>query len=93
MRELNRVYRGQDRPTDVLSFELSGPVHGEILICHAQAKKQASGHGLGVREEIAVLLVHGLLHVFGYDHASRREEKTMFNLQDRILKRLDINQL
>lgn len=91
IRRLNRAYRKKDKVTDVLSFPLAdGACDGEVLICYARAKAQARDHGYTTREEIVTLLVHGALHVFGYDHETPRDAKRMFPLQSRILKRLGI---
>ncbi len=90
MRRLNRVYRKKDKVTDVLAFPLEGEVAGEVLICFARAKTQAREHGHTPREEVITLLVHGTLHVFGYDHETPRDAKRMFPLQSRILKHLGI---
>ena len=80
MRELNRTYRGIDRTTDVLSFsQLEGSSSqnetadlGDIVISPAQAKHQAAERGESMDHEIALLLVHGLLHLIGYDHEKNR---------------------
>jgi probable rRNA maturation factor len=82
MREMNRTYRGLDRTTDVLSFsQLEGSLlqHesaelGDIVISPAQAKQQAHERGTTFNQELALLLVHGLLHLIGYDHEKNRYE-------------------
>ncbi len=78
MRRLNHLYRGIDRTTDVLSFPLISekpPLHharqlllGDIVISLPQAKRQAEEYGTNLNQELARLLVHGLLHLLGYDH-------------------------
>jgi probable rRNA maturation factor len=82
VRELNRDYLGEDEPTDVLAFsaleeegELSfvqppdGLFHlGEVIIAYPQAVVQAAEHGHPLQRELAILLIHGLLHLLGYDH-------------------------
>ena len=83
--ELNRAYRGKDRPTDVLSFSLREGRFGEIaqalgdvVISLDTAARQAEEHGLRLGEEVDRLLVHGILHLAGYDHEiSPREERRM----------------
>ena len=66
---LNNEWRGKDRPTDVLSFPLDDDVMlGDIVISVETAARQAAERGYGVRDEVRVLLVHGLLHLLGYDH-------------------------
>lgn len=86
MRRLNRQWRGKDKPTDVLSFE-----SGEILMCYPVAKRQAAEMGHSVRDEQVFLLVHGVLHAFGYDHIKPADAKTMFPLQSKILTRLGVD--
>lgn len=83
---MNKAYRGKDKVTDVLSFQ-----EGEILLCYAQAKRQAAELGHSVRDENIFLLVHGLLHVFGYDHEKPADARRMFPLQKRILDSLGID--
>ncbi len=94
--ELNRDYRGIDRPTDVISFAflddkneiLNGdfPVDlGEIYICYDVCKKNALKYGNTLDRELCFLYVHGLLHLLGYDHQTKEQEKEMFSLQDVIL--------
>ncbi len=76
MRGMNRNYRGIDRTTDVLSFsQLEGlslqngtADLGDIVISPAQARRQAAERGASLEQEITVLLIHGLLHLIGYDH-------------------------
>jgi probable rRNA maturation factor len=85
IRRLNRDYRGKDRPTDVLSFSLSegefGEVSrslGDVVISLETAARQASENGLTLAEEVERLLVHGILHLAGFDHeVSPREERRM----------------
>lgn len=92
IRRLNRTYRGQDKVTDVLSFPFSGKeIVGEVLICLAQAKKQAREVRRSLKDETAILLTHGLLHLFGHDHLKKKEAKKMFFLQKKILKKLNID--
>jgi len=72
LRRLNREYRGKDKATDVLSFpaaeELAGKYGGDLAISLETAKRQAEEHGHGLRDEVRVLLLHGLLHLSGMDH-------------------------
>lgn len=92
MQALNRTWRGKNRVTDVLSFELNeGSMKGEILINYEQAKKQAAQMGHSTRDELFFLIVHGILHVFGYDHETPKDAKKMFPLQETILKTLNID--
>ena len=92
MKKLNFEYRGSNRVTDVLSFELDTPESfGEIILNYEQAKRQAKEMNHSVRKELTFLLVHGCLHVFGFDHEKEVDAKKMFPLQSEILKRLGVN--
>jgi probable rRNA maturation factor len=90
---LNSAYRGKGEPTDVISLsyfdELNFPgendLVGEIMISVETAKRQAKEHGHNLRTELRFLFVHGLLHLFGFDHKTAPERKAMFALQDVIL--------
>lgn len=71
MHALNREHRGVDKTTDVLSFPLEPFAHaplGSIVINHELAKQKAQELGHTIEEEIALLFIHGLLHLLGYDH-------------------------
>jgi len=74
MRQLNLKYRGIDKETDVLSFEFSPMFLGEIIINPTRALVQSKEHGLTLRKEILGLIVHGILHLIGYDHERNRHE-------------------
>ncbi len=87
MRALNREYRGQDRATDVLSFPLGetlpdGPYAGDILVCLPVAEKQARRAGHSLERELLLLVIHGLLHLKGFDHETDAGE--MLALQKRL---------
>ena len=97
--EINRDYRGIDRPTDVISFafmdEDINPENGltnlgEIYISIEKAHEQAEEYGHSFERELCFLLVHGLLHLLGYDHMEKEDEIEMFSLQDEILESLGI---
>jgi probable rRNA maturation factor len=69
MRRLNREYRGDDRSTDVLAFPAGAPeVLGDIVISLPYASRQASRRGESLHREVDRLLLHGYLHLLGYDH-------------------------
>jgi probable rRNA maturation factor len=78
LRRLNREYRGKDKATDVLSFpaaeELAGAHGGDLAISLETAKRQAGEYGHTLRDEVRVLLLHGLLHLSGMDHEVDRGE-------------------
>ncbi len=103
IRSLNRRYRNVDRVTDVLSFgneltedrksEFINPPDkitylGEIFICYPQAEKQAKQKKHSVRRELTILLIHGVLHLLGYDHKSDWEKSRMECKEKKILKSL-----
>lgn len=94
--EINRTYRGVDRPTDVISFALCDSADdyermegseelGDIFINVEAVVRQAHEYGHSLRREVCFLFTHGLLHLFGYDHMNEAEEAKMFQLQDVIL--------
>lgn len=99
MKRLNGQFRGKPRPTDVLSFvheptvvrARDGGFLGEIVLCYPIAKRQALRLGHSVRDELLFLIVHGVLHLFGYDHERAIEAKRMFALQTRLLISLEID--
>ena len=97
--ELNKTYRGIDRPTDVISFALEDSndfeveglrVLGDIYVCIDRMKEQAREYNHSEKRELSFLVCHGLLHLLGYDHMEKEEEKIMFGKQDKILERLGI---
>jgi probable rRNA maturation factor len=81
LHELNRTYRGIDRPTDVLSFALGEPPAGlpigDVVISLERARAQALAYGHGVLRELCYLAVHGTLHLLGYDDADAQGEAAM----------------
>lgn len=92
---LNREHLGHAGPTDVISFGFarataSDAVIGDIYICPAVARDAARERGIAVREEIERLVVHGTLHVLGYEHpeSGDRERSAMWKRQERILARV-----
>ena len=91
---LNKTYRNIDRTTDVLSFALNdngavpGPVNvlGDIFISIPKMKEQAIEYSHSEKRELSFLVLHGLLHLLGYDHTKGpKEEEEMFGLQKEIL--------
>jgi probable rRNA maturation factor len=85
MRTLNRKYRGKDKVTDVLSFAYPGAPLGDLVICIPQVRRQAKSIGRVFKQELALMVVHGVLHLLGHDHETLKEEKRMFRLQHDIL--------
>jgi probable rRNA maturation factor len=86
LRRLNRDYAGEDSVTDVLSFAGSGEHVGDLAISWPTAVRQSKTFGHDVRTEVALLSVHGLLHLLGWDHAAARERKEMNRLTRAALK-------
>jgi probable rRNA maturation factor len=110
VQELNRTYRGEDHPTDVLSFCMTvseeesggeterfvvapdGIMHlGEVVISYPQAAIQAQEHRHSVNKELAVLTVHGVLHLLGYDHEDKQQQREMVAREQAILNAVSIN--
>lgn len=88
-RKLNRQFRGRDYATDVLSFPGEDSSVGDLVICPDVIKVQARQHDLSFNLELGYMLLHGLLHLLGYDHeGSKREAEKMFRLQDRLFAKL-----
>lgn len=86
MQNLNFQYREKDYVTDVLSFTISSsPLIGQLFICYNVAVGQASESGVPVEKEIALLLVHGILHIFGFDHESEEDFAVMKAKEDEII--------
>ena len=93
MTQLHIQWMDLPGPTDVLSFPMDemkpfsaaeGPgVVGDIVLCPEFASKQAVGHS--VEDEISLLTMHGVLHLLGYDHLDKAEEREMFALQEKLL--------
>lgn len=97
--EINREYRDKDRPTDVISFALEEAgegeleivgadiprVLGDIIVSTAKAREQANEYNHSFMREVGFLLVHGFLHLLGYDHETEEDEKIMFSRQREIL--------
>lgn len=95
IRRLNRAHRGLDSPTDVLSFPLDAPPRsecgdgpermlGDIVISLDTARRQAAEYDASLQAELYRLLIHGLLHILGYDHVEAQERSRM-ELQERLL--------
>ena len=98
IRNLNQSYRNVDSVTDVLSFSSGGETDpetgkeylGDIIICLDRASFQAVQSGHPVENEICLLLIHGLLHLLGYDHTTDEEHEEMWKLQNQYLDECNI---
>jgi probable rRNA maturation factor len=101
--ELNRRFLGIDEPTDVLSFGLGGQGGrpfalppgevaslGEVIVSYPAAARQAEEQGHSVQSEVSHLLVHGILHLLGYDHEGPEDERLMRQRAEEIVAGLDL---
>lgn len=97
--KINKEYRGIDRPTDVITFALEDNkqinmpevrVLGDIYISYDKVISQAKEYNHSIKREICFLAVHGFLHLLGYDHMEKEEEKVMFARQELILNETGI---
>ena len=95
IKKLNLKFRKKDKATDVLSFQLKIKEQirqkylGDIIISSQYAKKNALSKKVTFDNEMMLLIVHGYLHLLGYDHIVPKEAKTMFKLQNRIMKEIE----
>ncbi len=90
MKRLNNQYRGKNYATDVLSFESADPdALGELVLCLPVLRAQSKRTGLSERGELGYMIVHGVLHLLGYDHEVKKDEAQMFALQDEIYAALE----
>ena len=91
--DINTTYRDIPKVTDVISFaleekdniDLGSRLLGDIYICYDRAKEQAKEYNHSIIREMCFLSVHGLLHLLGYDHMTKLDEKIMFKKQELIL--------
>lgn len=92
--DLNKQYRGIDRPTDVITFALEDDkqidipcmrVLGDVYISYDKVISQSVEYGHSKKRELCFLAVHGLLHLLGYDHINEKDEKKMFEKQKELL--------
>jgi probable rRNA maturation factor len=94
IRPLNRKYRGKDRATDVLSFNIASGefgedgFFGEIFISTDTAVKNCAIYGTRLEEEIALYVIHGILHLFGYEDYTKDARARMSRKQEKVLERL-----
>jgi probable rRNA maturation factor len=91
VRRLNREWRQRDKPTNVLSFsQPSGPLLGDVVLAAETVRREAALAGKPLEDHIAHLVVHGFLHLLGYDHEDDAEAGKMEELERAALKRLGI---
>jgi probable rRNA maturation factor len=90
VQDLNRTYRGKNKPTNVLSFPGDNDELGDVLLAYETVKKEASEQGKRFADHAAHLVVHGCLHLLGYDHERARDAEKMEALEVRILRQLGV---
>lgn len=90
MKKINLAYRGRNKPTDILSFAGEGDFLGELVIDYAQIKKQAGRFGNSPKQELVFILVHGLLHLVGYDDRTESQRLKMVKLGEEFIKKMKI---
>ena len=102
MADVNRRYAGSDEPTDVLAFPMDdGPSRvskdgppvlvGDVVICPAVAARNAAGHSGTYEHELALLVVHGILHLLGMDHTEAGEAAVMQRRERELLDRFNLS--
>lgn len=85
---LNLQYLGRDRPTNVLAFPMDGPegyLLGDVVISTETAEREAEERGVPFEEHLALLLIHGILHLLGYDHERGGEEEVIMRAKEEEL--------
>lgn len=89
-KKINKQFRQKDYATDVLSFDSDEPTSfGELILCPEVLKKQAKEHGLTYQQELGYMLLHGVLHLLGYDHETgEADARRMFGIQDEAFEAL-----
>jgi probable rRNA maturation factor len=91
IRPINKKHLGHDTTTDVISFTLEeSPLEGELYIDLEQARRQAKEFGVSPRNEVARLVVHGILHCCGYDDADEESKAQMLVKQERYVEKLGV---
>ena len=88
MRRLNARYKGQDRPTDVIAFPLAAPdgrVVGDVYVCPWVARREAAAREVPPRQELIRLVVHGTLHVLGWDDTNDDDRTAMLTRQRELM--------
>lgn len=88
--KINMEFRGKDYATDVLSFDSMDPSSfGELVLCPEVLKRQAKEHKLTYQAELGYMVLHGTLHLLGYDHeTNEKDAREMFTLQDTVFEKL-----
>lgn len=87
IKELNKTYRKKDEVTDVLSFPIDEELLGEVVISLPRAVEQAEDYGHSLRRETAFLMVHGLLHILGFNHKNDADKAEMRKAEEELLEK------
>ena len=96
IQQLNKTYRHQDKPTNVLSFpsdlpiEIDEAILGDVVICIEVVMEEAKAQGKTFNNHLIHVVIHGTLHLLGYDHVEESEAQKMESLEVKILKKLQI---
>ena len=88
MRRLNNKYRQKNRPTDILSFAGEDDFLGEIIMDYAQIRRQAKVFKNKIDDELYFILIHGLLHLSGYDDETKKGKKEMEEIGNKFFKKI-----
>lgn len=94
--KLNLTYRGKDSPTNVLSFpfecpaEVELPLLGDLVICQQVVEKEAQEQNISLMDHYAHLIIHGVLHLQGFDHMNDQDAEVMEGLETQIMQRLGL---
>lgn len=89
---LNKKFRNKDTSTNILSFlMLEDPIEGDLVLCHPIIKKEAKAQNKKIRDHYAHLIIHGYLHLLGYDHQNNADADKMEKMERKILSKFNIN--
>jgi probable rRNA maturation factor len=98
IKKLNQEFRNKKSATDVLSFPaytkkffpvpMQEKIVGELFLCPLHIRKQAQRYGVTFKNELVRMLIHGFLHLAGYDHVVEKEASSMFSLQERLVEKV-----
>jgi probable rRNA maturation factor len=98
LQNLNRQFLGIEAPTDVLSFpagftdpDTGAPYLGDVIVSFPRSEAQASAAEHTVKDELQLLVVHGVLHLLGYDHLEKEDKARMWAVQEEILEELGVS--
>src|SRR5689334_13695627 len=89
--DLNKTFRGKNKPTNVLSFHGEGKHIGDLVLAYETIKREAKEQGKSFKAHATHLLVHGTLHLLGHDHEREKDATEMERLEIKILKKLKVN--